>query len=335
MQQPAVIATGARALRALGSLRLAFAGMLVLAAAVLASGRGAFAATWLAAPLTLLALNLLAAIATHPRLRCAAGLLVFHVSLLAILLGAALALLVRFEGRVEIVEGQRLDAGQVEVIARGPWHRPGLDAAAFTQGAIEVDYAPGPVRRATRSEVRVGGEVRALGDNQALYAGGYRFVTTSNKGYAALVTWTGDDGTAASGAIHFPSYPLYDWKQHNDWVTPRGERLRLTLEPAARPPAERAWMLRSAGNDARLIVEGVRGRRELAAGGTLALDGGRLRFEGARLWMGYRVDYTPLLSFLFLAAAAGIGGLGWHFYSRLWARAPRPMEAVLGAAARR
>ncbi|HSW52902.1 MAG TPA: cytochrome c biogenesis protein ResB, partial [Sulfuricaulis sp.] len=267
-----------RALHLLASLRLTFAGMLLLVVAVLATFRGGLTLTWVAVVLTLLGLNLLAALATHARLRQSFGLLVFHLSLLVILLGAAAGLLLRFEGRLEIVEGQMLGPEQVEVVTRGPWHRLHLHEAAFLQGPVEVDYAPGNVRRATRSVVWIPGrdyqgQSRSLGENQALHKAEYRFVTTSNKGFAVLFTWQGDDGRVESGAVHFPSYPLYDWKQKKEWRTPMGQSLQLVLKPAVEISPDRNWTLSAAlGGD--LVVHDEGGESLLAPGAVREYEGG-------------------------------------------------------------
>jgi hypothetical protein len=328
-----------RVLCLLGSLRLTFVGMLFLVVAVLATYRGGSAPTWPAAALALLGVNLLAALATHPRIRQSLGLLVFHFSLLVILLGAAAGLLLRFEGRVEIVEGQTLSPELVEVVARGPWHRLHLHEAAFLQGPIEVDYAPGNIRRATRSEVWIPeagrqGRSRSLGENQALHQAEYRFVTTSNKGFAVLFTWHGDDGRVESGAVHFPSYPLYDWKQINAWRTPTGQSLQLVLKPAVELSPDRDWTLSAAlGGD--LVIHDAHGETRLVPGAERWYEGGRLRFEGVRMWMGYRVDYQPLLLHLFVAAMFGITGLAWHFYGRFRVDSPRKhaIRGTIGAGA--
>ena len=86
-------------LRTLASLKLTFAGMAALLAGVLWSCfNPEQPLALIATPLLLLALNLLAAIVFNPRIRQNSGLLLFHVSLLATALLAALSQLTEFVG---------------------------------------------------------------------------------------------------------------------------------------------------------------------------------------------------------------------------------------------
>ena len=108
---------------ALASLRLTLLGMLGLALTVLATYRDPELATaWVALPLGVLAVNLLAALLVNPRFRTQAGLLVFHLCLLAVVVLSAVGLMTRFEGRLELTEGQAFTPGAVEIVSRGPWH---------------------------------------------------------------------------------------------------------------------------------------------------------------------------------------------------------------------
>lgn len=318
-----------RPLRALGSLRLAFAGMLALLVAVLASHRADdFAQGWVAAALALLAINLGAALLERPQFRRQHGLLVFHLCLLVVIVLAAAGSMTRLHGRVELVEGQRFDADAVVIVTEAPWHPRRLDRVGFVQGGIGVDYAPGLIRRRTHSELLPTDEARSpapirIGDTRSVSLSGYRFLTTSNKGYAVLLTWRADGADAISGAVHMPSYPLYEWNQRNLWRTARGQALELELVlPVA--PRERAWRLDSERVDARLrLREADDGdpadtpAATLSPGQSVALDGGVLRFDGLRMWMGYRIEFDPFLPWLFVAAVVGVAGLGWHFWRKL------------------
>ena len=201
----------------LASLKLTLVGMLLLLAGVLGSYRDPAASIWwLVVPLGLLGVNLLCAIVFNPRFRHQTGLLVFHVCLLGILVLAAVGQLVSLTGRVEITEGQAFAPALVQVVKKGPWHPwKRLDSVSFAQGPIVVDYEAQLVRSRTLSRVQItaGSAPRAaeFGDTIPLNVSGYRFYTTSNKGYSAVLTWYGDDGTVQTGTVHLPSYPLQDW----------------------------------------------------------------------------------------------------------------------------
>ncbi len=313
------------ALRTLASLRLTLLGMVSLTTGVLVSYRHAGAGPgWLTVPLGLLAVNLLAALLTNPRFRRHGALMVFHLGLLAVVLLAAVGELAMFQGRLEITEGQAFDPGAVTVSRRGPWHDPdGLGAVAFVQGPFEVHYTPGLVRGRTRSQVRIalpsgGTRPATIGDNTPLVLAGYRLYSTSNKGYSAVLTWLGEDGETLSGTVHFPSYPLWEWKQLRDWRTPGGTALALTLLPPSRAPTERAWVLDSRRARGRLRVHVEDRTQVLRPGESLSLPGGRIRLEDIRMWIGYELFYHPTLPWLFAAALVAVAGLAWHLWHTLW-----------------
>lgn len=314
----------------LSSLRLTLVGMAGLAAMVLLSYRFAgLSASWVALPLIVLSINLLAALVTKPQFRRQGGLLAFHLCLLAILLLTAFGLLTRLQGHVEIAEGQAFDSASVVVTERGLWHPWRLETVRFLQGPIQVSYRPEWVRGSTRSQLAVPDDqgkfhTAQIGDTESLQIAGYRFVTTFNKGYAVLLTWLGERGDALAGAVHMPSYPLLEWKQQNRWRSPAGQDLNIELK-LPKPPLEQAWTLTSAGVHGRILVSGAGQPIELEPGQVLAAAGGVLRFDGLRLWMGYRIDYNPALPWLFSAAIVGILGLAWHFWRKFW-RAPSAVD---------
>ena len=311
-----------RLCQTVGSLKLTFPAMLVLIAAILASYRLEAAPWWwLLAPLALLAANLAAAIAVHPRFRRQLPLLAFHLCLLAALVLSLAGVLTRVDARVELLTGQDFDPGAVEYRARGPWFSDAvLGRLRFRPEGFEVDYEPGLRRGETRAVLAVAGEDGGwsryeIGDTRALVQSGTRFYTTSNKGLAALLTWVGAAGAAQSWAVHFPSWPLNDWKQVNDWITPSGERLVLELAPSLAVPAAERWTFASARvpPDAVLRVRRGEGEAALVPGRWLAAGEGRLRFDGIGTWMGYQIAYDPTLPWLLATGIVGALALGWHF----------------------
>lgn len=118
---------------------------------------------------------------------------------------------------------------------------------------------------------------------------------------------------AHGGALHFPSYPRYDWKQVNRWTTPAGESLVLELTPSGPTPVDRSWALDSRDVQAALFISAGSDSHALLPGEAVRLAGGSLRFEGLRLWMGYEIYYNPVLPWLFTAAVIGVLALGWYF----------------------
>lgn len=310
-----------KSLRYIASLKLTLVGIVALILGVLLTYiEWVTASAWIAIPLSLLSVNLLAALITNPRFRSQSGLLIFHLCLLAVMLLATYGWLSNLKGRIEIMEGQSFDTRNLEVIRQGPWHPwHRLESLKFQQGPMRVEYAPNLIRAQTQSHIAisVNRTVMTVGDNIPLKVDGYRFYTTSNKGYAAVLTWRGEEGEIQRGAIHFPSYPLNDWQQLNDWQTPGGEKLGFELLLTEKPKAEKSWTFDHSHNKGSLQIKRHDGTAiTLKAGESINLQHGELSFEQLRMWMGYEVFYDPMLALLFAAALVGIFGLGWHFYQK-------------------
>lgn len=327
-----------RVLRLLGSLKLTFVLLAAVTAGIGAGYVGGLdARPLLTGVLALLIVNLLGAIATHPRFRRQSALLAFHLCLLAAMVLVAVGDLLRLEGRLELANGQAFEPELVQITNRGAWFSDAaLEAVAFRQGRFTVDYAPGLVRRAMRSWVDVspgGGhpDRQIVGDTQPLVQQGFRFYTTSNKGLAALVSWVPVRGRAQIGTVHFPSWPLHDWKQVNEWTSPGGDALVLELVPALDLAPGEAFTFDSERVPAagELRVSHAHGDASLLPGQMLRLPGGRMVFHGLTTWMGYRVVYDPTLPWLLATGIVGALALGWHFMgslspdARLWRAADR------------
>jgi hypothetical protein len=157
-----------------------------------------------------------------------------------------------------------------------------------------------------------------MGDTRPFRSAGYRLYTTSNKGYAVILGWNDDAGEELHGTIHFPSYPFYEWKQTNRWVTPGGTAIDLEFHPLARSQMDGHWVLDSAetGGALSVILDGEI-RHTLQAGESIRLAGGVLRYDGPRMWMGYEVFYDPVLPWLIAASLVGVFGLSWHYVIKL------------------
>lgn len=313
-------------MKKLASLRLSLAGMIALAlVAVAAAGEDGIDTAFAAFPIAVLVLNLVAALLVNRSFRTQTGLLVFHVGLLLVFLLAGLTVLSRFDGHIEVMQGESFEAQSVVVEERGWLHAGRLDRVQFTQREISVDYLPGLRRQSTTSTIEVpddDGRVISLtiGDRHTVRLQGYRIAATFNKGFAVVLGWHGDDGNTAYGSIHFPSYPENDWNQRIDWITPGGELLQLELR-LAEPPfkADAAWALGRTDVPFTLHIDSE--GTALAAGDEARVAGGRISVEGLSMWMGYRVDYLPLLPWMLAAAFMAVAGLALHFKSHYLRRA--------------
>jgi len=319
-----------RPLRAVASLRLTLAALVVLTVAVwfLLDHDGP---AWpvLVPPLAVLAANLVAAVITHPAFRRWNALLIFHLGLIAIVVLAAIGQLTYLKGHVELTEGQEFGGALTETDA-GPLHRSMLDDVRFVNEGFALTYAPGLQRNATRNKVRYAdadGRERSatVGDQVPLVLKGYRFYTSHNKGFAPIFLWQPKAGEPALGAVHLPSYPALEHQQARDWILP-GTRMQIwtmlkfdetLLDPEGhstfRLPGRHTVIVRIGGE-----------RREMAPGDVLDLPEGRLHYDGLRTWMGYAVFYDWTIHWMLIAAMLTVAALGWHFWRRFAARPWNP-----------
>jgi len=319
----------------LASLELTLVGILgVITFSFVYNRMPEISTSWIVVPLVLLSINLLAAILTNGAFRKQAALLVFHVCLLAVITLIGIGVMIRFDGHVEVVERERFDAANVQISEMGMFHRMNLDAVAFTQRDVEVAYQPGLIRRSIRSEVI---DHRETDDNRLITIGDrvsatfidYRFVTTFNKGYAIVVLWSGSNGELQRGSINFPSFPEFEWKQINAWTTPGGDQLLLELSLDAAAPRDEAWLLNSKNVQFAVDISGNElASHTLQPGDSVQIGGGTLKIEDLRMWMGYRIDFNPLLPWIFAAAMLALIALAVHFQINFW-----PARRMAGSAA--
>ena len=316
---------------ALASLKLTAAALLALAAGVIwAYVERPHSLPALVAPMALLALNLAAAIVVNPKFRRQLPLLVFHVALLILVLLAAAGRLTYLNGRVELAVGE-VFTGELLDAQAGPFHRNSLARAAFVNEGFEIDYAPKWKRTETRNLVRWRGprgeETGIIGDQTPLVLEGYRFYTTSNKGFAPVFVWQPLAGPAQRGSVHLPPYPVLQFAQAVQW-TPPGASETVTVKLALDEELidyERASRFRLPPSHDVEVVHGGKSQA-LRPGASVELAGGRLRYEGLTTWMGYVVYSDWTLPWLLAAATLAAAALGWHFWRRFamrpWQEAP-------------
>lgn len=323
-----------RWLRRLASTRLTLVGMLLLAiGAGLSYDNPEHVSVWvLATPMVLLALNLSAAIVVYPAINRSPGLLIFHLGLLAICVLAAIGRLTYYEAHVEMSKGQVFDALAANDVQAGPLHFGDLHDVSFVQGPWTVDYTSRLTRGPTRSHVLIpdeqsGWQDLVIGDDTPLVLEGYRFYTTFNKGFAAVLTWIPDEGERVTGTIHMPSYPLFDYKQSNSWEPPGGQEIKFWLRLQTAYDVESSWVLDENTSSAKLVVNTGDERHELDPGQAVPMEGGQLRYDELTTWMGYLIYYDPTLFGLFVAAMLTVAGLSFHYW-RKFASSPLTNEVL-------
>jgi cytochrome c biogenesis protein len=317
-------------LRRLASLRLTLALIAMLAAGTFIALQHEDARTWpMVVPLGLLATNLLAAVMTNGVFRRQTALLVFHLSLIALLLLVAAGRLTYLKGHAGVTDGTAFD-GRLSEVEQGPWHNGALSAVSFVNHGFTIDYAPGLQRGATRNDVAWQGadgswQRANIGDQDPLVIAGYRFYTTFNKGFAPTFHWQGADGAALYGSVQLPSYPMNEYSQALEW-TPPGSRVplwvMLDIDEVVLDPADHSTF--RLPDKYTLVVRIGNVRHELRPGDSIELADGTLRFEGLRSWMGYRVFYDWTLPWLLAACAVAVASMGCHFWQKF---AAKPWDA--------
>lgn len=321
-----VLTSVSSTLRRLASLRLTLWLLAVLAAGTAVAYRLEGMRTWpMVVPLLLLSVNLIAAVATNGVFRRQLPLLIFHLSLIALLLLVAAGRLTYLNGYAGVTEGSEFDGTLAESDA-GPWHSGDLEKVRFINKGFSIDYAPGLQRGPTRNAVNwqdgTGNWREAIiGDQTPLVIAGYRFYTTFNKGFAPTFQWTAKDGTSAYGSVQLPPYPLKEYSQAAEWSPPGGRTavwIMLDIDEIVLSPEDHTQF--RLPTEYTLIARIGAQRHELKPGDVLELDTGTLRFLGLRSWMGYRVFYDWTLPWLFAACAVGVASLSWHFWGKFVAR---------------
>lgn len=312
----------------LASLRLTLfsLALLLVAVAFVYDGEGEAGATLpLIPPLSLLGLNLLAAILTNRAFRRQMPLLLFHLSLLAIIVLVALGRLTYLRATSEVITGgEHLTLNR---IVAGPWHRGAKDAIRFENLGFSIDYKPGLRREATVNRVRWrddAGIPRAMeiGDQVPLVINGYRFYTSSNKGFAALFRWEPNQGEVELGTVNFPSYPSEKDNQEAVWKLGNEEiRIALNIRETLIDPDTHSRFQMPTRHDLSLDF----GWRvaTLRPGESLITPTGRMVYLGLTTWMGYNVFYDWTMSWLLAACALAVLALSWHFWRKF---AQRPWQ---------
>lgn len=322
-------------LRALGSHSATLAVLGVMALVVAAGlGEPVDTADWMGVPVAALFVNLIAGLVSQSTLRTQPMLFAFHAMLavLAVLIG--LDRLTALKGHVEVTEGAVFDPA-LAVVEAGPLHPYALDKVAFIQGGFEIGYLPGMKRRETVSLLSVpdgagGWNEARVGDDDPLIVGDYRFYTSFNKGFAAVVTYTAADGHSVTGAVHMPSYPLRDFDQGNEWAPPGRAPVKLWLslsEPVYDENA--AWRLATPKDPVLVAIDGD-ARRELRPGQAAALPGGgSLRFEELRVWMGYTITANPFGAWMMAVSVVACLALALHLLEKFRTR-PKSQPSGVG-----
>lgn len=306
---------------ALASLKFTPVGLVLLGiAAVFVYKLDHGAAPWLAAPLFLLAVNLIAAVATNGVFRKQMPLLVFHLALIALVLLAAAGRLMYLKGGAEVTVGEGFSG--LKFRDAGPLHIDRINEVHFVNEGFDIAYMPGPVldRMVNRIRWLDGSGAERIGEieqNIPLILFGYRIYPTSNKGFAPLFLWQPLDGQPALAAVHLPGYPANATGQAQTWRPAGGKDdiwVMLDVEEdlisADKPSSFRLPEKQS-------VIVRYRDRRwELRPGERIALPEGTLEYRELRAWMGYRFYHDWTIPWMLAACAVAVLSLSWHFWRK-------------------
>lgn len=316
-------------LMALASLRLTLFSLVLLLAAVvfIYDDQGEADATLpLVLPLAMLSLNLLAAMASNTAFRRQLPLLLFHLALFAIIVLVAIGRMSYLRATSEVMTGGEHQA--MHRIQAGPWHWGAKDEVHFENLGFRIEYKPGLQRDMTVNKVRWRDEsgiprTMEIGDQVPLVIRGYRFYTSSNKGFAALFRWEPNGGKAELGSINFPSYPANKDAQTSSWRLGNDElRIKLNIpEQLIDPDAASSFRMPDRHD---VTVDFSWRVAVLQPGESVLVPAGRLVYVGLTTWMGYNVFYDWTMPWLLAACALAALALGWHFWSKFSLRPWQP-----------
>jgi cytochrome c biogenesis protein len=166
-----------------------------------------------------------------------------------------------------------------------------------------------------------------IGDDTPLVLHGYRFYTTSNKGFSLVFGWEPTGGEPLLGSVNLPSYPVNALSQAQEWHLPGLQGsvwVMLQFEGDLIPTDEEGQF--RLPDDYRVVVRYGDQRWEMAPGGRDAVDlpGGRLRYLEMRSWMGYLVTADATIPWLLAVSTLAVLALGWHFWRQFAARPWNP-----------
>lgn len=321
----------------LGSVRLTVLLLLVLAGGVLLQTAALSPSLTVAPVLGGLALNLFCAILTNRRIRTPLPLLGLHIALLLLLLTLLAARLTYFDGQASVSVGAEFE-GTVFGVSAGALHRFSADRIRFSNDDFVEQRKVGDRFVEARNQVswRDSNGVlhqAIIGDGHPLDLGGYRIHVTPSRGVALFFEWADAGGQLEVGSVQLPDRnasgsfksprtvtndPPEAFTEAQEWRLPNGTSAWVMLErDAAAPQAA----LHGEAFSHRLVIH-LDGRRAvLAPGEFVTLPQGRLTYLRAGSWVGYRIVYDALTTWILASGLMVVFFMAWFYWSRFGASA--------------
>ena len=313
-------------LKQLARPQLTIAAFIAVAIGAWAVSRGFGAATlMMTPPLVVLLLNLSASLLTHVRFRRDMPLLVFHLSLIALILLLGLARMNYLDGQLVLTRNVPY-SGQMVSSEQGPWYRPSSSIKFVHEGFVDIYPADGDEYQ-TFNRVRWWDEqgishVGEIGDDRPLLLDGYRLYA-SRRGYAPRMIWDSVRGNSHFIDIQLGSIERDGWYEGSRWVLDDGPEIWVSMQRLVEQPLAGHERLNMGVADIKdPVVVRIDDRRvELAPGESLRLSSGSLTYASLDVWMGYRIVYDPTMPWIIATLViAVLSLLSFYIRNLFWYR---------------
>lgn len=279
-------------------------------------------------PLTLLVLNLLAAIVSTPRFRADLPLLTFHLALLAFVVLLVAARLCYLDATFTLSDGGTF-IGKVNRETRGPLHGNDLAALRFqNDGLIDSNDGDRRINNSVRWWDTAGNShVVEIGQDRPLVLDGYRIYPT-RRGFAPKFFWQGNDGRAEFGNVQLDYVGSDGFGSSAAWRLPGGQDVWVMMDMEAIKRTEGTKRVVPGAQRAAypLVLRMEDARYEVKPGESIDLPGGRLVYAQLDTWVGYRISYDPTMPWLIATVVAAVGSLLWFYGIRMRPARTREQE---------
>lgn len=243
------------------------------------------------------------------------GMLVFHISLAAVLAALLIAPLYRVNAYFELAEGQTFQ-GEFILYEAGSWHVVDKHRWHLTQGTIQVNYKRDDLGKSINSVLNdeQNNSQKPIRFLQPVNIDGFRITPTGNMGYSAILTYSYKDGRQQHGVVNFPGYPTSRTNQTNRFLSPETQETHVRLN-LVNPPyrKDQPWSLDLSENTT-VTIEHDWLKFNLKPGDVGTLPNGRLHFNKLVRWLGYSAVYDPFAPFIFFSALVSLLAIFWHVF---------------------
>ena len=297
--------------------------ILAAAAALWVAEGGASPMVAMPLPLSLLAINLLASIATHPRFRSDLPLLFLHLALISLVSLWLVASLTYVDGAASVTRGTSFD-GSLHRVDKGVWHGGGVHRLRFSNEGFVDEFPANGNEYLTYNRVRWWREdgtvqVSEIGDDLPLVLDGYR-IYASGRGFAPQLLWKPLSGDVEFASIQLGGIQPDGWFDGNSSALANGPTIwvRLSHEIKRPAPGTRRLDLGASEIDSPLVIRIGEVRHELRRGQSLQLPDGSLTYVRLDAWMGYRIVNDPTTPWVLIAIGLGIVSLILFYWKKIF-----------------